>query len=297
VVTDRDEVVDALKGGVLRGREVRELSTEWGEVFAIDIAAAELREAWSEARTRLPETGRWPVAVTAWNGRVEDEIFSRWLYGEGDNSPAAICERASALTLEDALARPHLLNAELYYAVEWERVVELELEYTRRRLGFAPAEDEVLSLDLRPDHVALERWLLDWEEAREPTVAPAPGGHLKWFEPDNCALVLLPTAASEETPAYISFYGAEGEGGHERLIALLRSWRERFAAEIVACWGTMLELRVTAPPSSSTKPLNSPLSTGSLLLRRWGFPVSASATTRGRSSRALNGSSTTAHRA
>ena len=111
MVTDRDEVVDALKGGVLRGREVRELSTEWGEVFGIDIAAAELREAWSEARTRLPETGRWPVAVTAWNGRVEDEIFLRWLYGEGDNSPAAICERASALTLEDALARPHLLNA------------------------------------------------------------------------------------------------------------------------------------------------------------------------------------------
>lgn len=126
--------------------------------------------------------------------------------------------------------------------------MELELEYTRRRLGIAPAEDEVLSLGLRPDHVALERWLLDWEETRRPTVAPAQGGHLKWFEPDNCALLLLPTAASEEVPAYISFYGAEGEGGHERLIALLRSWRERFGAEIVACWGTMLELNVTAPP-------------------------------------------------
>ena len=148
MVTDRDEVVDALKGGVLRGREVRELSAEWGEVFAIDIAAAELREAWSEARTRLRETGRWPVAVTAWNGRVEDEIFLRWLYGEGDNSPAAICERASALTLEDALARPHLLNA---VAASRPPVVVRPFDAT------APGQAMASSTEAEPKHWSRDR--------------------------------------------------------------------------------------------------------------------------------------------
>jgi hypothetical protein len=108
---------------------------------------------------------------------------------------------------------------------------------------------EVLALDLRPDHAALERWLFDWEEARQPTLAPEPGGYLDWFEPPDCTLFLLPTTLSEEVPAYLSLYGAEGPGGHERLIALLRSWRERFGAEMVASWGTMLQLRVAAPPT------------------------------------------------
>jgi hypothetical protein len=33
----RDEVADALDGGFLEGREVRELSTDWGITFAVDI--------------------------------------------------------------------------------------------------------------------------------------------------------------------------------------------------------------------------------------------------------------------
>jgi hypothetical protein len=29
----------------------------------------------------------------------------------------------------------------------------------------------------------------------------------------------------------------------------LRSWRERYGAELVASWGTMLQLSVNAPPA------------------------------------------------
>lgn len=249
MVTDRDEVARALEGGCLAGREVRELSTDWGVTFAVDIAPVELREAWSEVRALVPSLARWPVAAMGtWDGPFDERSFSRWLYGEEDNSPQAICARALGLTLEDALTRPHLRNAEHYYAISWEDVVAYQVEITRRRVGAAPAVEEVLALDLRPDPVALERWLFDWEEAREPTRAAEPGGHADWFEPPDCTLLLLPTSLSEEVPAYLSFYGAEAPGGHERLVALLRSWRERFGAEMVASWGTMLQLRVTAPP-------------------------------------------------
>jgi hypothetical protein len=44
MVTDREEVEGALEGGLLGGRDVRELSTGWGRVFAIDVASSELRE-------------------------------------------------------------------------------------------------------------------------------------------------------------------------------------------------------------------------------------------------------------
>ena len=35
------------------------------------------------------------------------------------------------------------------------------------------------------------------------------------------------------------------------LIALLRSWRERFGAELVAHWGNMLQLVVEHPPTDA----------------------------------------------
>jgi hypothetical protein len=102
---------------------------------------------------------------------------------------------------------------------------------------------------------------------------PDAGGYLKWFEPDNCSLLLLPTASSEEVLAYVSFYGGEGPGGHERLIALLRSWRERYGAEMVACWGTMLQLQVNAPPQTLEDASRSRLSKRSLPHARLPFPA------------------------
>jgi hypothetical protein len=250
MVSDRDEVAGALEGGVLGGRDVRQLSTDWGPVFAIDVGSAELRETWGELRAHLPQLGRWPLATTSWDdGAVDEEIFARWLYGQEDNSPQAVCARARSVTLDDAL-RPYRERDKSWIAENWERIVEVELRQTHRRLGTSPTLEEVLALDLCPDRVALDRWLLDWEEARQLTRAPDGGGYLDWFEPDNCSLLLLPTAASEEALAYVSFYGGEGPGGHERWIALLRSWRERYGAEMVACWGTMLQLQVSAPPQT-----------------------------------------------
>jgi hypothetical protein len=212
-----DEVAKALEGGFLEGREVRELSTDWGVTFAVDIVPPELREAWRELRALVPRLGRWPVAAMAmWDGPFDERSFSRWLYGEGDNSPEAICARARELALEDAVAGPNGRDAQRYDAMFWDKLVEYQLDATRRRVGDAPPTEEVAALDLRPDMFALERWLFDWEEARRPTTAPEPGRHADWFEPPECTLLLLPTALSEEVPAYLSFFGAEGPGGRPR---------------------------------------------------------------------------------
>lgn len=263
----------ALEGGLLGGREVRELSTDWGRVFVIEIASSELREAWRELRTHVSQLGRWPLATTSWDhGSVDEETFARWLYGREDNSPQAVCARARAITLEDVMRR-HRERSRSWDAENWERIVEVELNQTRRRFGASPTLEQALALDLRANRVALERWLLDWEEARQPTRVPDAGGYLKWFEPDNCSLLLLPTASSEEVLAYVSFYGGEGPGGHERWIALLRSWRERYGAEMVACWGTMLQLQVSAPHRRSRKRSRLRLSNRSLPHARLAFPV------------------------
>jgi hypothetical protein len=214
VPADYAEVVKALDAALLAGRPVREVSTGSDVAYVVDIAPDELRVAWKQARALAERLARWPVATTSWgSAAVGEDDFSRFPYGDGDNAPQAICARARELSREDALQRPMLFDAETYYAREWEDVVRFQLDGTRRRVGAAPGLDEVLALDLSPHHVALERWLLEWEEARQPTNAAEDAGHLEWFEPDDmsaCALLLLPTSASEEVPAYLSFFGAGG---------------------------------------------------------------------------------------
>ena len=158
-------------------------SADWEITFAVDIAPHELREAWRQLRALVPLLGRWPVAaMSMWDGPFDERSFSRWLYGDGDDSPQAICARARELTLEDALAGSNGRDAQRYDALFWDSR-EYQLDATRRRVGDAPPTEEVAALDLRPDVFALERWLFDWEEARRPTTAPEPGGHADWFEP------------------------------------------------------------------------------------------------------------------
>ena len=79
---------------------------------------------------------------------------------------------------------------------------------------------------------------------------PLEDGELGWFDPSDqpLALALLPITACWEIPAFLEFYGSEGVDGAARLMARLRSWKDRFGAEIVAHYGTTLEFAVPFPP-------------------------------------------------
>lgn len=84
-------------------------------------------------------------------------------------------------------------------------------------------------------------------------MSPTVEGRTSWFTPyptDGVRLLLLPTAVGWEVPAYLSFHGAEGPGGAERLIAVLRDWNAWFDAELAAHYLTMLGFVVENPPET-----------------------------------------------
>jgi hypothetical protein len=118
------------------------------------------------------------------------------------------------------------------------------------RAATISAQDALAALRHDENDYAHERARFEQEERERPTTAPQHVDHDDWYLPDNCTLLDLPITHSEHAVAYVSFYGAEGKGGHERLIAILRSWRERFGAELVANWGTMLQFAVARPPQT-----------------------------------------------
>ena len=59
----------------------------------------------------------------------------------------------------------------------------------------------------------------------------------------------MPTINSWEIPAYISWYGAESCSS-ELVVALLKYWHEKYGAELVAHYGTMLQLVTQTLPTS-----------------------------------------------
>ena len=65
-------------------------------------------------------------------------------------------------------------------------------------------------------------------------------------------VVFLPTRHSWQTLAYMYFWGS---GNAEAHLALLASWEERFEAELVAHYGTMLHFSVGRPPADLSEAL------------------------------------------
>jgi hypothetical protein len=248
VLNDPDAVGVLLRDSILGGRPVRSIPVPGGAEQALTIACGpdEVLMAWQSARAVLEQTERWPVV--GWGV----DLFNRFPFDHGtggDTSVGGILDRADRMDAGEIIA--DLASADdADYA--YDELEPYELMSTRRLVGDAPSSDEVRhALGSQLTHGRLDRWLLDWEEARGPHRSEPPT-HLEWFEPRgmDVAVVLLPTVNGWHTPAYMSFFGAEGPGGAEKLIAVLRSWSQRYGAELVAHYGTMLEFVVTRPPET-----------------------------------------------
>ena len=249
---EAERVAEALEGE-LAGRRVDVLRVPGsGELVPlVAIEPQEVRDAWWAARPLVERVGRRPVAVAAWGDTLDGEaILSRKAYGPGLPAPGTVAERARSVTFEQAMER-FRANGGIDYDDEWwAEEVDAALEEARERVGDdLPSRDELLALERDP--AILQARLLEWEEARAPTVRPEPGEYLGWFEPTNqpVAIAFLPATAPEEVAAYLDFWGADFAGGHEALIAVLRAWHARHGAEVVASWGTMLQLAVARPPT------------------------------------------------
>lgn len=77
------------------------------------------------------------------------------------------------------------------------------------------------------------------------------GSHLGWFAPDRhpAAIAFLPTTAAEEAVAYAGLFPWDAVEELAALVTLARGWHERYGAELVAGWGTMLQFVVERPPA------------------------------------------------
>jgi hypothetical protein len=90
------------------------------------------------------------------------------------------------------------------------------------------------------------------EEVADPLEDDAdPGGHLDWFDPvgQPTAIAFLPTSGPDEAIAYTGLFPLDEVDEVAALVAILRGWNERFGAELVAAWGTMLQFVVERPPT------------------------------------------------
>lgn len=256
----------SLQGTPLAGKNLVRLDVPQtgDEAWAIEVDQRNALPAWQLLRSRVAETGRWPVLVASWSGPIgdwstsiaRDNLFNRWPFeqelGRSSSAPRDIIEESKAVTELDKV----LLKRAGSDGDDAEEAIDDSLDETRARVGRTPdlAEIEKLigegSIASRAD---LERWLFRWE-LRNGSVSELTGrdaGYLRWFEPRNqpMALVLLPTPNSWEALAYMHWFGAELHGS-PAVIAALREWNARYGAELVAHYGTMLHLVTSKLPAT-----------------------------------------------
>ncbi|MCB0995739.1 MAG: DUF4253 domain-containing protein, partial [Acidimicrobiales bacterium] len=263
VIDDPHQLARLLNGTVLAGRAIESVMIEGSDDRALAIRSLpgnQLVE-WQTARELLRLTGRWPVIASLADLDVHT-LFSRSPYAWGfdvDTSQARIVTRSEVLDTRDALAARRVLHRHVSVA----SLVDREVGATELAIGRRPSDAELteeLGVGITPrPWVRKERsptigevdaWFNEWAGQDHPRLASLDPGYLDGFVPYNGWLVFLPTASWWNTPAYLSFFGAEGPGGAECLIAVLRSWARRYEAELVAHHGTWLQFHVGSPPRS-----------------------------------------------
>lgn len=205
------QLLEALASTRFARREHVLLERSGGVAVAVRIAPAEAREAWLEARGLLDVTGRWPVAMCSWSmdaGASWSQDVNALLDVGGFGG-----DRSSVATI-----------------LEQARSIDLDAVLAAR-------EDD---------------WWTKWN-SKELTgeVAWAVNDIESWFEPmkdQHSAMVFLPTAQSAATVVYESWYAESPEKPATALVALLERWNATYGAEVMAHWGTMLQLRIERPP-------------------------------------------------
>jgi hypothetical protein len=189
---------------------------------------------------------------------VRNDPFSRFYFAEGaaggDPSAHAVIERALHVDV-DARLDEWEEKVGLYWREHVDDAVELQRSRTLALCAAAPdavAIRAAIASSPDPYHAA-DRLLLEWELTRAPA-SRGDDSYLSWFEPVGVpvVLILLPVAEPWAVHACISsFYDASGYG-QDLVVAAARRWHERYGAEPVALWGTMIQMVVSRPPAEVT---------------------------------------------
>jgi hypothetical protein len=248
VISDAGALAELLLDTPLAGREIETFELDSGEViFGVRYEPVLLLDRWTMARRLVDRTGRWPVAAS---GYRDPSIDTAALVDElGPRASSDTVIRAGERAFAD-------IRAEIasYWPVPFTEYLTFELNVTRHRCGHAPDEAEIrASLPADATELDLDRWLKGWEDAHFPEARRRPATHLDWFTPpiDEAMLMFPPVAWGPATLAYHSFWGEDaGTATIQQLIAILAYWHERYGAELVGNWLTMLKFVVERPPLS-----------------------------------------------
>lgn len=168
---------------------------------------------WQAVRAAFPRTGLWPVLAT-WLG---DTPMRPWDDGEFDPLSVEVVDR---------------LDAEVELRDAWQDCLPLDDD----------ADDESGLEDLGPFGRQFPGLV----------AAPPPGtpvGDLV-FEYEPCRLLLVPCTRPADAPALLGWLGATNLTTAARISAVLRSWEDRFGAELAGLGFDTLSLLVARPAGS-----------------------------------------------
>jgi hypothetical protein len=235
---DPDEIAAALRGTELDGLAIEEGLGETWVVTGID--PDRLLPAWRAARAAVPEIGRCPVVT------MDDALWQ---------DPTT--EEVEALSQAARTLDPWTVYR--WYGMR--EVVEPHHLHVHLPPFLAPRDVDQARRDLRPPTttVTVERWV--WERIVADPVALDHAlrgaarlvGTRRWYTPTGpVQIVLLPTPNQWLAPAWLDYFGATevADGrGRAGLAAAMRQWQRQWGAELVACWGTMLQFVVARQPA------------------------------------------------
>ncbi len=265
MINTLQELKDLLANTFLADRQMAEIpildTSE--KAFAVQISSSEVETAWKVARDLLPQTERWPIVSIFWLDNLsssweeqllDQDYFSRNEFhlapNPSDVSPAGLISASEQV--DPAQMLRELWTKRDGYTPDLEEVLTFELEETSRCYGNAPTIEDIQNATINGERIKtrsqLERWLFDWE-TQQPGDGKPELARQEWFTQDPSVLLFLPTSNSWETLAYINWFGTQ-DYGSEYYIALGRKWAERYGAELVAHYGTMLEYFVSNPPTT-----------------------------------------------
>jgi hypothetical protein len=228
------DVVAALEGTVLAGRAVE--AGLGGALVVSDVGPSEILPAWQVARAAVPRTGRWPVFTGAGDRLDEPESWT----------DVADLDRAARTVDPWSVLRRNVWDDD---PLDRSGVEHYVTECVGAdRLPQAAAQVPV------PTLAELDRWVYDTVLA-DPDLADRVRhmfqyliGTGNWFTPKRVQLVLLPTPHPWLAPAWTSYHGALTAELMQACAAAMYQWHQRWDAELVACWGTMLQFTVERQP-------------------------------------------------
>ncbi len=250
-------VNDRLLGGA-REREAREQAlrdlekkrNEW-DALSPDEQKARLSRAGAERLAMQAARERealktFPFELVTVPGDEPLATFER-LRGEGRGA-AVILGELSPLRDQIAAGRPpRQIIARAVRLIHPAGLVKKRMaaraqDLARMASGGVAQEDFLPAGDVPPDDSPAKPQRADYK-VRTSAGAPA----------EQCYIALLPTQDWTEAPAYLAFGGYNACPPPEDHIAAMRSWRDRYGAELVTMSADTLEFRVARPPSTGAE--------------------------------------------